>query len=97
MKVVRIHVAHWLEKPRVEGPITPDDAGDLAHAFVWDGEYARAHQLADDLTKHYIGSKDYRGSELWAKWLAVRSTLFAVIANENFKREARSRARRAKR
>lgn len=89
-------VADWLKAPRVEGPITPGDADELAEAFMWDGEYERAHELAGDLTEFYarhgIGMD---GDISFGKWLGIRGALAAVMSNAARRRVAR-RARKEK-
>lgn len=77
------HVTRWLGEVRVEGPITPLDADDLVHAFLWDGDYVRAHDLAGGLTKFYTKTGgDFHKDIEFGRFLGIRTTLAAVIAKK---------------
>lgn len=95
--LVKYHVEGWLKEPRAEGPITPNDAVRLLEAFYWDGDYARAHALAGDLSHDFTGDAGVYSAMEFGRMLGVRSVLYAVMAKQERERDARAARRRARR
>jgi len=93
MKAPGFWVTRWLAEPRIEGPITPYEAGELLEALICDGEYRRAHALADLLTKRGLDRNDSRADWQTGQLLGMRTVLFAVNARAELRR-AKPPARR---
>ena len=91
-------VTAWLDKARPEGPITPYEAGELLEALVWDGEYQRAHELADALSNYHLHSKAHGRDWQWGQFLGMRTVLFVVAhrADQARTKRAAHRTHKAK-